>query len=320
MQAQFQACKAVLNCESLLRKLYYKSMKKSYPNFLGTFVPQSPPEKALFHIIPAPYEKTVSYGKGTAKGPQAILQASQFLEVYDGRCVPSEHGFHTHPPLPCKGSGENDLCEIRRKVSEVFKLGKVPVLLGGEHTVTFGALQAAAEYFGKGGVGVVQFDAHADLRDSFQGSPLSHACVMRRAVADLGLQIFQIGVRSLSPEEVAYRVQMKIKHLDAVLLDGGRPLGNILPESFPRNIYVTIDVDGLDPSIMPATGTPEPGGLGWHQMMGILDGIASEREIAGFDVVELSPIKGLHHPDYTAARLILNFMGIISSADKIRTS
>lgn len=266
----------------------------------------------MFHVIPVPFEKSVSYGGGTANGPQAILKASQQLETYDGFSCPCDEGIYTTDPVDCQGDAEMVIASIKEVVSQVYQYGdKIPFLLGGEHTVTNGAIQALHET----GVdfGIVQFDAHADLRNSYEGSPWSHACVMKRAV-DLGIPVFQLGARALSLEEVEVRNDHPEQIFD---LDGyelgtaGIGDGALLPDSFPEKIYVTIDVDGLDPSIMPATGTPVPGGIGWYQMQALLRKVATERKIIGADIVELAPIEGLHAADFTAARLVYDLMGII---------
>lgn len=278
------------------------------PGFLASELGQTRREACLFHVIPACYEKSVSYGKGAGQGPLAILEASQQLELHDGASIPAERGIYTHPPLDCEGVPEKELEKIADKVAGAMATGKIPVLLGGEHTVTVGALKAL-KASGKS-VGILQFDAHADLRDTYEGSRLSHACVMHRAL-DMGFHLYQIGVRSLSPGEVVLRKEKGIPHLDAAeLAEKGIP-DTILPEDFPEQVYITFDVDGLDPSVIPATGTPEPGGLFWYDAMKILEKVATERKIIGFDVVELAPIPGLHASDFASARLVYNIMGMI---------
>lgn len=270
--------------------------------FLESEIPDLPPEECLFHVIPAPYEKTVSYGGGTAKGPDAILEASYQLEAYDGVGCPCERGIFTHPP-------QHTLEFLEREVAQVLKLGQIPVMLGGEHTVTYAALKAlkdSGESFG-----IVQFDAHADLRDTYEGDKFSHACVMRRAV-EMDLPLFQIGVRALSLAEVELRKEKNIPHLDGYEIGRNGIPANLLPEGFPEKVYVTFDVDGLDPSIMPSTGTPEPGGLDWFQTMRCLEQIVAEKTVIGCDFVELAPIKNLHTPDFLVARLIYNFMGLVA--------
>lgn len=275
--------------------------------FLESEIGRPGPEESLFHIIPVPLEATVSYGGGASKGPAAILEASQQLELFDGAGVPGEKGIFTHQPINCQGDIEAVITRIEQKVREVLKAGKTPFLLGGEHTVTLGALRALHDVCG--GFGVVQFDAHADLRDSYEGSKYSHACVMRRAL-DMKLEIFQIGVRSLSPEEVDLRDRLNIGRLDARELSLSPMPEKILPDNFPRNVYITFDVDGLDPSVIPETGTPEPGGLNWWQAMLILERVSAGRNILGMDVVELAPVENSRVSAFAAARLVYNMMGV----------
>ena len=269
--------------------------------FLESEISDLPAEKCLFHVIPASYEKTVSYGSGTAKGPEAILDASFQLEAYDGISCPCEHGIFTH------GSAYT-LEEIVTAVSKVLQFGKIPVLLGGEHTVTYAALKALKDTGEK--FGVIQFDAHADLRDTYKGDKFSHACVMRRAV-EMEIPLFQIGVRSLSLPEVELRKELGIPYLDGYDIGRNGIPANLLPDGFPEKVYVTFDVDGLDPAIMPSTGTPEPGGLDWFQTFECLEQIVKNKTVVGCDFVELAPIENLHAPDFLVARMIYNFMGLI---------
>ena len=286
-------------------------MKKKHvsPHFLASEIPPSTLQDALFHVIPVPYERSVSYGIGTAKGPEAILESSQQLELFDGTSIPAEHGIYTHPPIDCGKEPDVVLKKIKAAVASALTLEKIPVLLGGEHTVSVGAFQAIKETIKN--VGIIQFDAHADLRNTYEGTPHSHACVMHRAL-DLKIPFFQIGVRSLSYEEYQLRREKRIPHLDASTLHETEIPLQILPADFPENIYITFDVDAFDPSIMPATGTPEPGGLAWHQTFELLERIVSARQIIGFDLVELAPVSGMHFPEFTVARFIYNLLGLIT--------
>lgn len=277
--------------------------------FLASELSDTPPGSCLFHVLPVPLEATVSYAGGTARGPEAILEASDQLELWDGESVPAEAGIYTHPAVDCAGSSEAVLRRIAAAVDTILDHGGLPVLLGGEHTVTYGALSALQRRFG--GFGVVQFDAHADLRDSYEGSPWSHASVMRRAVKDLGLPLVQLGVRALCLEEVEARRMHGVTFHDAAdLVRRGIP-DRLLPPDFPARVYVTFDVDGLDPSIMPATGTPVPGGLGWYEALDLAQRAIAGREVLGFDVVELAPVPGLHAADFAAARLTYALMGLV---------
>ena len=275
-------------------------------------------DKALFHIIPAPLEKSVSYGKGAANGPAAIIEASQQLEQWDGFSIPGEKGIYTKYLNLKRGNNDTEkfLDAIEKEVFDSLSKKHIPITLGGEHTVSVGAFRAinssGCPYKGK--TGIIQFDAHGDLRDEYEGSGLSHACVMRRAT-ELGFPVFQIGVRSISPAEIDFRRQNKdkINYLDAYEAVTENINKIKLPKNFPEYAYITIDVDGFDTSIFPATGTPEPGGLGWYQVLSIIESVAKQRKIIGFDVVELAPIpqQGLHASEFAAARLVYNVMGII---------
>ncbi len=287
-------------------------MRHAEGRFLASELDDVAPAGARFHVIPVPYEESVSYGGGTAAGPAAILAASDQLELWDGESVPAELGIHTAPAVDCSGGAEAVLARIEAATATALSHGGMPVLLGGEHTVTLGALRALhrqCDTFGP--FGVVQFDAHADLRDSYGGTPYSHAAVMRRAVADLGLPLFQIGVRALCREEVDCRAALGIGHLDAAALARHGIPDPLLPPGFPERIYVTFDVDGLDPSIMPATGTPVPGGLGWYDARRCLELAMAGRQVLGFDVVELAPMEGFHAADFAAARLVYDIMGLV---------
>jgi len=263
---------------------------------------------AGFHVIPVPMEVSVSYGGGTAAGPAAILAASQQLEAADGRFAPGRAGIHTQQPVVCSGAAERVIGRVEARVARALAAGAAPLILGGEHTVTLGAARALRA----AGVaaGFVQFDAHADLRDAYEGSPLSHASVMRR-VSELGFPIVQFGVRALCAEEIAWRRRAGVVAHDAERLARRGLPARPLPAGFPRAIYITFDVDGLDPAVMPATGTPVPGGLFWQDAMRLLDRIAAGRRVIGADVVELAPVRGLRHADFTAALLAHRLLGLM---------
>jgi len=292
-------------------------MKSSiYPGFLELDIPPASFENALFHILPVPLERSVSYGSGTARGPQAILQASLQLETFNGQDIPAKSGIHTHLPVKCGADNvQDDLAAISVEVGKILDHRGVPIILGGEHTVTLGTLQAFAERNER--IGVVQFDAHCDLRDSYENDPLSHACVMRR-VHEMDFPIMQIGIRSLSQPEDAFRKKNNIPCLEAATLYRDGIPADILPPGFPEKIYISFDVDCLDPSIMLATGTPEPGGLNWYQTIDLLGKVATGRSICGFDVVELAPAAGLHAADFTAAKLVYTMIGMISRARSVQ--
>lgn len=283
-------------------------------------------------------ELSVSYGGGTASGPQAILEASDQLEAWDdsqGLALVTHYGIHTTLPVDCTGDPETVLNKIESAVTRALSFNAIPVLLGGEHTVTLGALRALKKKlsepcgstihtslsthtspFGPDDInsqpfGIIQIDAHADLRDSYEGSRLSHACVMRRAVDELGIPLFQLGVRAISSEEVSFRKAQKILFIDARELHLKGLPENLLPAEFPEKIYITLDVDGLDPSVIRATGTPVPGGIGWYDTLTLLEKSIRGRKVVGFDIVELAPAKGDHASDFAAAQLTYSVMGMV---------
>lgn len=276
--------------------------------FLASEYEPAKPGKAMFWVIPAPLERSVSWGRGTAKGPDAILAASQELEAIDNDLEPGTAGIYTHAPIDCEGPIQDVLGRIQAVVGEALAAQAIPVLLGGEHAATLGALRAlkaAGREFG-----VVQFDAHGDLRNQYQGDSFSHASVMRRAVLDLGLPLVQFAVREISREEIEARRIYNITHYDSLFLSRVGLPEKPLPEDFPKDIYITFDVDAFDPSLMPATGTPSPGGLVWKEAHFILERVAAQARIIGCDVMELAPIAGLHHADFTAAKLAHLLMGL----------
>lgn len=289
-------------------------MTPDYPPFLGSEHVPVAKKAARFHVIPVPMELSVSYGSGAANGPSAILQASDQLEAYEAGSFPCTGGIYTTPPvLPEEAQKSNPeawINAIEKTVGEALDCGAIPVVLGGEHTVTLGAIRA---YKARGKeIGIVHFDAHADLRDEYEGSRFSHACVLRRC-HELGYPLVQFATRAYCKEEADYRAanSKTLFTMDAEMLALKGPPSPILPKHFPKQVYVTFDVDGLDPSVMPATGTPVPGGLLWYSALFMLREIAATHEIVGCDVNELAPIEGLHHADFTAAKLTQRLMGLM---------
>ena len=294
---------------------------EKFPDFLASelmtdsaSVPESEQRKehrSLFHVIPVPLEQTVSYGGGTAHGPGAILHASQQLERWDGLSEPLTAGIDTTPFIDCSGDISVILRRIEKTVQTVVDSKGIPVVLGGEHTVSLAPIRVLAKTCSEP-IGIVQLDAHADLRGSFEGSPYSHACVMRRALEECGCRLFQFGVRALCREEVDFRTKHQVGHLDGRVIPSANLADFVLPTDFPENIYLTLDVDGLDPSVIGATGTPVPGGPNWYQTLSFLERAVAGRKIIGFDLVELAPREGDHGSDFAAAQLVYSVMGIIT--------
>jgi len=280
-----------------------------YPVFLGSEIEQAAPESALFHVIPVPYERTVSYGGGTGRGPSSILQASWQLETWDGASSPADLGIHTCAPVDCDAEAETVMQRIADAVSAVLERGKLPVVIGGEHAVTYGVIRGYRQA-GFDDLGVVQIDAHADLRDAYEGDPLSHGSVMRRLV-DMGIPLYQLGVRAFCQEEAEARQRFGGWHRDADDLVPDNVTEIVLPEDFPANVFFTLDIDGMDPSIFPSTGTPVPGGLGWYQTLSLMKSVAAQRRIVGCDLMEFAPIDGFHAYEFAASQLLYKMMGIL---------
>lgn len=281
--------------------------------FLDSEFPNSDAKNAAFHVIPFPLEETVSYKGGTAQGPHALIEASSQLEqLVEGYANPGKLGIHTTDAIDCAKSAEKALSEATARMIDAARVGAVPVLLGGEHSVTNAAIGFLKERDAHEDIGFLQFDAHMDLRDSYEGSKLSHASVMRRVV-EAGFPLFQVGIRNFSEEDVQARNQFGVGHFDASELYRSKLEGTFLslrlPKHFPHQLYITFDVDGLDAGLMSATGTPDPGGLAWWDAIVLLEQLTQGRSIVGFDVVELAPSL-LHHPAYTAAKLTYFMMGL----------
>ena len=272
-------------------------------------------ETAKFHILPVPLEKTVSFGKGTSKGPQAIIKASNELERYTGKSEPCIHGIHTHSLLNCNKPLKVIMSDIENITKDITKQKKIPVTLGGEHSITYGAVNGVYKGLDlpkKHNIGIIQIDAHADLRKNYENEAHSHASVMY-LLGKEKYKIAQFGVRALSKEEVENRKIFNILFLDARDIYYKKKFK--LPLNFPQKIYISFDVDGLDPSIMPATGTPVPGGLGYYESLNLIKNLIKGRQVVGFDVVELSPIKNFIAYDLTVASLVYEIMELINLND-----
>ncbi len=277
--------------------------------FLDSEFPNAEAEHAAFHIIPFPLEETVSYMGGTKQGPAAIIEASGQLEqLVEGYGNIGSLGIHTAPSIPTDAGNVQAIRSASEAIMYAHRCNAIPVLLGGEHSVTNASLDFLLAC---GDAGVLQFDAHMDLRDTYEESKLSHACVMRRVV-EAGIPLFQVGIRNYSEEDLAARKQYKVGCFDASTLYRCRDLSTLsLPPTFPKNIYISFDVDAFDASLMSATGTPDPGGLFWWDAVTLLETLTKERRIVGLDVVELAPNQ-LHHPSYTASKLVYFLMGLAS--------
>lgn len=281
-------------------------------NYLGIEEEFSRFETSRVVVVPVPFEKTVSYGGGTAKGPGAILDASHFVEFYDeetGREVFRQFGIATLSPLEVdSGSAENALELIYSTAKKLISAGKFGIYLGGEHTISQATIAAYAERYKD--LSVLHIDAHSDLREEYQGTKFSHASVMARVCEYLDPpRLVQVGIRAQSVEEAEFIKERGITTMYAHEIRAGK-YAKLLKywydypvDKLTDHVYVSFDVDGFDPSIMPSTGTPEPNGLLWDETMRLLSKVGEKKVVVGCDIVELAPVERFHHPDLTAAKL-----------------
>ena len=269
---------------------------------------ENSPDQALFEVICCGLEKTVSYGTGTGAGPAAIIAASHQLERLIDGGEPCRHGLFTHPEIDTSGPIEQVLDAVRQQVAGCLSRGHIPVTLGGEHSLTFGAVMGIKDSLGAP-FGILQIDAHADLRAAYQGEAHSHASVMHLCSED-GIPIYQLGVRAFCAEEAEARIRYGIGYRDAGELVRQQRTELTLPDEFPDQIYISFDLDGLDPSVLPATGTPVPGGLGFYQALDLVSSACTGRRIVGLDVVELAPSPAHSASDFAAALITYHLIAI----------
>lgn len=285
-------------------------------NFGG--LEEGPPKEPLFGVLPVPYDLTTSYVSGARSGPGAIIEASTHMELYDEELKKESWraGIETFAPVEVAALSPKEMIDKVYEASlDLLDKVKVPVLLGGEHSISYGLLRAISEKHAD--LSVLQLDAHADLRDTYEESPYNHACVARRISEHLQVPIVQLGVRSLSTEEAKFMEGTdKVKTFFAKdIIRGGtlrEGLAGEVCSALTGKVFITIDLDVFDPSVMPSTGTPEPGGLSWYDVTGLLRDVIKDKEVVGFDVVELSPMSGNVAPDFMAAKLVYKLMGYIS--------
>ena len=262
------------------------------------------PENAEIAIIPAPYDQTSTWIKGADEGPDAIIEASGNMELYDIETDSEVYrrGIITDEPIE-RDLFPGDMIEVtKRRVQKHIDRERFAVVVGGEHSVSIGSVQAHVENHND--LVVLQLDAHADLRDEYEGSRYNHACVMAR-VREL-CPILQVGVRSISAEEK--RILDRSRVFFAKDIHNRTEWIEDVVAKLSDKVYVTIDLDVFDPSIMPSTGTPEPGGLSWYPVLSLLKAVFAEKDVVGFDVVELCPNSRNKAPDFLAAKLIYKLL------------
>lgn len=292
-------------------KTKYFGIKK---NFLAIEDEYSNYKDSLVAILPIPYEQTTSYGKGTSKGPQAILNASHYVEFFDEElnrelCFEKGKGICALYPLEFKNKkGKKALELIYKNVKKLIEDGKFAVTLGGEHSISTAPIQAHFDSYKD--LSILHFDAHSDLRNEYEGSKYSHASFAAR-VAEFTTSISQVGIRAQCKDEYDFIKEKKINTFYAFEIRNG-VYGNEwqskVIDTLKENVYITFDVDYLDPSIMPSTGTPEPNGFFWDETLKLLKLLGEKRKVVGFDVVELSPRNDFPYPDFLTAKLIYKML------------
>ena len=271
--------------------------------FGGDEVAPVPFESAPIVVLPLCYEGAVSYGTGCREGGLALLAASGQMECLDEQTLKPwvNRGIHTQAPCYPEGAPGEAVADMEAAADRILSAGKRLLSLGGDHAVSIGPITAAARRYPD--MAVIQVDAHLDLRDTWNGSRFNHACVMRRAAADMGLRILPIGIRSVAPEERDFAAANGIVPVYAHQIHDNGGWLNRIREGLPEKVYLTIDVDGLDPSIMPGTGTPEPGGLDYRQLLSLIHLLGRRTRVVAADIVELVKLPGNQVSEYTAARI-----------------
>ena len=260
-------------------------------NFLGLPPEDSALESSGVVVLPVPYEATTSYLGGARNGPQAILDASRAIELYD----------HAGP--------EAAMEQLRRAYAPLASTGKFVVMLGGEHSVSVGPIRewAARLRRKRRRLSVLQLDAHGDLREEWEGTPYSHACAMRRVVDQV--RLVQVGIRAIAAEERAVMRKHRVTTVFAEELDRSEKWMSRAVAGLGPDVYLTVDVDFFDPSLVPSTGTPEPGGGSWYAALRLIERVFRTRNVVAADVVELAPIPGLAAPDFLVAKLVYKLIG-----------
>jgi agmatinase len=275
-------------------------------NFGGSEVIYDYGESAII-IVPVPYDATSTWMKGADKGPDAIMEASVNLEFYDIETNSEAHkkGIFTVAPVIENSSPEALTEAVRRRTAELLEAGKFPVIVGGNHTVSIGSIRAFSENYSY--LSVLQLDAHSDLRPVYEGSGLNHACAMARARE--WANVVQVGIRSMAADELPHVDPERIFYAHQLFYDKG--LYKKAIDKLTENVYITIDLDVFDPSLLPSTGTPEPGGPEYFELMHFLREVTKNRNVVGFDVVELCPSPSGKVSDFVAAKVIYQLLSYI---------
>ncbi|MDT5269842.1 MAG: agmatinase [Acidobacteriota bacterium] len=277
-------------------------------------------ENSRVVVWPVSYEGTVSYGGGTGAGAEAIVDASRNMELYDEETDAEVYrlGIHTTEVTPPAETPEAMMKSLLEKARELVGADKFVCMIGGEHSVSAPVIQAHAERYEN--LSVLQIDAHADLRDTYDGTPHSHASIMARVVRDLKLPAVQVGIRSISAEEARSLGEFPTRIFWAKDIAGRTDWWEEAVAGLTENVYLTIDIDGLDPSLVAQTGTPEPGGLGWYETLGLIRTLARSRRVVGMDLTEYSYVEGFSASAFLCAKLIYKSLSYIfeSETERVR--
>ena len=287
-------------------------------NYIALEEEYSSLKKSKVVVMQVPYDKTATYLKGTVNGPGAIIDASKKMELFDEELSQETYkiGIHTMEPLQVQDLAPEAMVEkVYGSTMELLKANKFPVILGGEHSLSIGSVRAFKEVYPD--LSVLHLDAHYDMRDEYFGSKFNHGCVARR-ISEM-CPIVQTGTRSLSKEEKDFLATGGVGKVKTVsvydILE--MPLWkDVISRGLSEHVYVSIDLDVFDPSMMPAVGTPEPGGIGWYETLDLLREVAKDKKIVGFDVVELCPIKGQVSSDFMASKLVYRLLGYVFPSKK----
>ena len=278
-------------------------------------------DAARIVVWPVSYEGTVSYGHGTGNGAMAIVDASRNMELYEEETdtEPYKLGIHTLPEFTPRDTPEAMMSGLYDTTKELLDSGKFICMLGGEHSVSAPVIQAHNEKFEN--LSVLQIDAHADLRDTYDGTPHSHASIMARVVKDMRIPSVQVGIRSISGDEArSLKDGLPTKIFWARDIVGRTDWIDDAIHGLTENVYLTIDIDGLDPSIMPTTGTPEPGGLGWYETLTLIRKLAETKRVVGMDLVEYSYAENYDSPAFLCSKLVYKSLAYIFRNDAPRLS
>jgi agmatinase len=287
--------------------------EQSNSNFGGIEPPFSAKETSRIAVIPVPYDLTTTYVTGTKNGPGAIIEASTHMELYDEELGKETYqvGIYTHQPIAVSDKKPEEMLRmVSEAVSSDMKSDGLPVTLGGEHSISVGVVRELVKVYPD--LSVLQLDAHADLRDTYEGTPYNHACVGRR-ISEL-CPLVQVGIRSMCKEEADFQRSSKVITISDYEIKRNKTALEDAINALTEHVYLTLDLDVLDPAIMPAVGTPEPGGLNWFETIQFLKLLSESKKIVSFDLVELCPQAGNVAPDFLAAKLIYRIMGYIAES------